>query len=138
MEPCILQFDPEAFGTPQDWNASAAYVTWNRRQASQFVPGPFPTTPAVRLADLYMFLDSRSDKAGLPLSCRFAPAQEIEPQWFRLPWLSAGGDAVLAALESEGWVRAWHGTKLEALYSQFFFGRLFSSTNVQHGKRFFT
>ena len=31
MEPYTLQFDPEAFGTPQDWNASAASVTWNRR-----------------------------------------------------------------------------------------------------------
>ena len=25
-------------------------------------------------------------------------------------------------LEEEGWARAWHGTKLEALYSQIMFG----------------
>ena len=55
MEPYILQFDPEAFGTPQDWNASAASVTWNRRLAFHDVPGPFPITPAARLADFYRF-----------------------------------------------------------------------------------
>ena len=44
----------------------------------------------------------------------------------------------MAALESEGWVRAWHGTKLEALYSQTNFGRLFSSSIVRQGERFFT
>ena len=55
MEPYSLQFDPEAFGSPEDWNARAAYVTWNRRQAQQFVPGPFPITPSERLADFYTF-----------------------------------------------------------------------------------
>ena len=51
MEPYTLQFDPEAFGTPQDWDASAASATWNRRLAFRYVPGPFPITPAARLAD---------------------------------------------------------------------------------------
>ena len=41
MESYTLQFDPEAFGTPEDWNARSAYATWNRRQAQQYVPGPF-------------------------------------------------------------------------------------------------
>ena len=41
MEPYTLQFDPEAFGTPQDWNASAASATWNRRLALRYVPGHF-------------------------------------------------------------------------------------------------
>ena len=45
---------------------------------------------------------------------------------------------MIDALESEGWVRAWHGTKLEALYSQIYFGRLFSSSSVQQGERFFS
>jgi hypothetical protein len=35
-------------------------------------------------------------------------------------------------------VRAWHGTKLEALYSQIYFGRLVSSTSAQLGERFFS
>ena len=112
-----LQFDPHAFGTPEDLNARSSYATWNRRQALQYEPGPFLVTPCERLSDFYTFLDCRSDSEGLPLSRRFGSALEVEPQWFRLQWLPAGGDAVLDALESEGWVRAWHGTKLEALYS---------------------
>ena len=55
MEPYSLQFDPEAFGTPQAWSASEAYVTWNRRQVFKYEPGPFPITPAERLADFYIF-----------------------------------------------------------------------------------
>ena len=51
MVPYSLQFDPEAFGSPEDWNARAAYANWNRRQAQQFELGPFPTTPCERLAD---------------------------------------------------------------------------------------
>ena len=59
MVPYSLQFDPEAFGSPEDWNARVAYATWNRRQAQQFEPGPFPFTPCERLADFYTF-------SGLP------------------------------------------------------------------------
>ena len=112
MESYSLQSDPEAFGSPEDWNARDAYATWNRRQAHQYVPGPFFNSPTERLADFYTFLECRSDSEGLPLSRRFAPALEMDPHWFILPWLPAGGDAVLTALEAEGWVRAWHGTKV--------------------------
>ena len=138
MEGPSLQTDPDAFGSPEDWNACAAYTTWNRRQAHQFEAGPFPTTPSERLADLYTFLNCRSDSEGLLLALRFAPPLEMEPYWFRLPWLPSGGDAVSAALETEGWVRAWHGTKLEALYSQICFGRLFSNNSAELGERFVT
>ena len=138
MESYSLQFDPGAFGTPEDWNSRVAYATWNRRQAQHYEPGSFPVSPSERLADFYTLLDCRSDREGLPLSRRFGPALEVESNWFRLPWLSSGGDGVIDALESEGWVRAWHGTKLEALYSQIYFGRLFSSSSVQQGERFFS
>ena len=138
MESYNLQFIAEAFGTLEDWNSRSAYAIWNSRQAQQYEPGPFTFSPTERLADFYTFLDCISGSDGLPLSRRFGPALEVEPQWFRLQWLPAGGDAVLNALESEGWVRAWHGTKLEALSSQIYFGRLFSSSSAQQGERFFT
>ena len=67
-----LQFDPEAFGSPEDWNARAAYTTWNRRQAQHFEAGPFPATPLERFADFYNFLNCRSDSGGRPLSLHFA------------------------------------------------------------------
>ena len=137
MEPYSVQFDPEAFGSPEDWNARSAYATWNRRQAQQFEPGPFPITLCERLADFYTFLDCRSDSEGLPLSRRFGPALEVEPHWFRLQRSPAGGGVVIKALEMEGWARAWHGAKLEALHSQIYFGRLFSSSSAQQGERFF-
>ena len=68
----------------------------------------------------YTFLNCRSDSGGCPLSPHFAPPLEKELGWFRLPWLLSGGDSVSTVLEAEGWVRAWHGTQLEALYSQIY------------------
>ena len=38
---------------------------------------------------------------------------------------------------SEDWTRAWHGTKMEALYSIMFFGRLFESRQTHKGERHF-
>ena len=110
----------------------------DRRQAQHFEAGPFPATPNEQLADFYTFLNCRSDSGGRPLSIHFAPPLEKESGWFRLPWLPSGGDSVSTVLEAEGWVRAWHGTKLEALYSQIFFGRLFYSSNTEARERFFT
>ena len=132
-----LQFNPDAFGSPEDWNARAAYITWNRRHAQQFEAGPFPAAPSERLADYSTFLNCQSDSGGCPLALHFAPPLEMEPCWFRLPWLPSGGDTVSTALEAEGWVRAWHGTKLEAFYSQTYFGSLFSSSSAELGERFF-
>ena len=97
-----LQLDPQAFGTPEDWNARSAYATRNRRQAQQYEPGPYPASPCERLADVYTLLDCRSDREGFPLSRRFGSELDVEPHWFRLQWLPAGGDAVINALESEG------------------------------------
>ena len=57
MESYSLQFDPEAFGTPEDWNSRAAYATWNRRQAQHYEPGSFPVSPSERLADFYTLLE---------------------------------------------------------------------------------
>ena len=138
MESYNLQFIAEAFGTLEDWNSRSAYAIWNSRQAQHYEPGPFTFSPTERLADFYTFLDCRSDSEGLPVSRCFGPALEVEPHWFRLQWLPAGGDAVINAFQMEGWARAWHGTKLEALCSQIYFGRLFSSSSAQLGERFFT
>ena len=80
-----LQFDPDAFGSPEDWNARAADITWNRRQAQQFEAGPFHVTSSERLADLYNVLHCRSDSGGRSLALHFAPPLEMEPCWFRLP-----------------------------------------------------
>ena len=138
MAGSCLQFNPEAFGSPADWNARSAYLTWNRRQAQNFAAMLYPATASERLADFYTFLDCRSDRARRPLSLNCAPPLQKESGWFRLPWLPSGGDAVAAVLEAEGWVRAWHGTKLEALYSHIFFGRLFSSSSSESSERLFT
>ena len=35
----------------------------------------------------------------------------------------------------EDWVKAWHGTKFEALYSIMCFGRLFESKQLDEGRR---
>ena len=68
----------------------------------------------------------------------FSAPQQHDLQRFRLQWLPFGADVVATALEEEGWVLAWHGTKLEALYSQIMFGRLFASSAWGAGERFFS
>ena len=42
-----------------------------------------------------------------------------------MQWLPASGDPVIVVLERHGSVRAWHGTRLEALYSKLLFRSLF-------------
>ena len=49
MEAPALAFDPEACGTAADWNAHAAYLTWNKRSAARFNPGEVPLTVKERL-----------------------------------------------------------------------------------------
>ena len=41
-----------------------------------------------------------------------------------------------AALESKGWVPAWHGTKLEALYAIAYHGILLENADEAQGERF--
>ena len=56
---------------------------------------------------------------------------------FRAQWLGLcdGEDRLL---QYQGWVRAWHGTKLEALYCTMCEGALRPSSSEDKGERFFT
>ena len=42
--------------------------------------------------------------------------------WLRFEWLPSQTDGSSSLSPAEGWQRAWHGTKLEALFSIMYFG----------------
>ena len=77
---------------------------------------------------------------------RLGKPETKENGWYRLEWLDgeAGENAVAEAGEGDSveaggasrWKRAWHGSKLEGLYSILFHGRLLESRNNDMGQRF--
>ena len=83
------------------------------------------------------FLRLRIDGNGQTLDNLFDPPPLPQDEgWFRLAWRPMGQEA-FTALSDSGWVRAWHGTKLEALHCIIHSGHLFESRHTECGERFF-
>ena len=62
--------------------------------------------------------------------------------WFRFPWKAFPGVDMLPTKSTSGagdadWQRAWHGSKLEALYSIMYHGMLAASCSTANGHVFF-
>ena len=81
------------------------------------------------------FLHPRQDANGRHLIRLFAPRQQMNDAWRRLPWLPSGGEAAEPQHEKAGWVRPWHGTQIKALYSIVYYPRLLDSRHHDKGER---
>ena len=77
----------------------------------------------------------RADSRGVSLDHLVGIPQPKEDHWFRLHWLALPF-VQEQALEQQGRVRAWHGSKLEALYSIAYHGALFAREAEHRGERF--
>lgn len=99
---------------------------------------PVPFHIQDRLLTFFQFLHARRNEAGLPLSMMFGVPQQFPDQWFRLSWLPflCASDETISLQEK--WVRAWHGTKLEALYATAYHGCLLESSDENQGERYLT
>ena len=133
-------FDPAARGVPGDWSDAAGHTLWwgkvARRHFQHYSSsGAATTPPKVDVGVVLRFLEMRSGPDGLPVSSRLGPPQEREDGWMRLVWHKLR-DQERLRLEENGWERAWHGCKFEALYSILYHGKLVESADKTQGDRF--
>jgi len=141
-----------AVGTPYHWNKLAAVRHWGNKCKKRLADVLPEAAAAVDWRKVKEFLEKRIGPDGLPISTRLAWPPETtmvggkdeEPaqHWFRCAW--KGFSAGDLPMESPGewskkaeWVKAWHGCKVEALYSIMYHGQLRESRNAGRGERFF-
>lgn len=142
----VPAFSEKACGTAKHWNApdtadkntelAALYWSQNGRNL------PFQRTPFGTHADagqlLSRFLETRPGPGGVSLLQRLGLPLRHEDGWFSFSWAEFDLDAK-ANLEKNGgkWKQAWHGFKIEALYSILYHKKLFASRDRELGERLF-
>lgn len=120
-------FDPECYGGPLEWN-NMEEVAWGKRSSHRFPP--FPSREPC-IGNFLEFLEARCLEGGDTLLELLEEPQKKGDGWFRTkvkrrverPVYSKGR----LAHEYQGksnWQTAWHGCKLEALYSLLHSGQL--------------
>lgn len=137
-------FDSGCCGGPSDWNpdpgAEDANVHWGKGGCKKLGIVQRAREPA----DIHVFeafLNKRPGPDGVPVRRRLGAARTEGGGWFRLAWMQEGRRA-----EQDGgqelprcgnWSRAWHGCKLESVYSILFNGGLVAGRDRGAGDRFF-
>ena len=133
----VPAFYDGARGTPNHWNYGPKPVYWGEKVYKRFPPVPGAVVDPQRIVE---FLSLRFGPDGKPVSEKIGPPEQFEQGWFRFPWLGFVEDD-LPAESSTGkrtqWEIAWHGCKVEALYSILYSGFLASSCDVEQGHRYF-
>lgn len=121
----VPAFDPACHGSPVTWNGKSYGATWNAA-ARQRWSVTAPLCKCHRWHRMWRFLADREIAAAL---C----SPECKGQgWYRLKLKYVDAESLM----QEGWVTAWHGTKIEALYSIFREGQLRESGDETRGHRF--
>ena len=126
----IPPYNPDCRGEPWDWNRPGAHLYWGRRTRAKYFRnhGTSRTSAAPEIDFFLEFLNQRN------VIEKFCSPDYHEGGWHRLHWK---GMQDMWQLRDDGWVRAWHGIKLEALYSIAEHGHLFQSSdsNKEMGER---
>ena len=130
--PMQIDFAPTCFGSPPVWRQKP-WGVWKPNKMEHL----FPPAPANIDADMliHAFLARRMINDE-PAVSSFAAPVRMPSGWVRRPWVGMPS-ALLATLEDEGWVRAWHGTVLQSLYSTTHWGCLLASCLPGEIDRFF-
>ena len=131
-------FDAFAHGVPTDWDRpkdNALYWGERTRRYFEAVSGSGGVVPRADICAVLKFLQLRTGPDGLPVALRLGPEIPKEDGWTSLRWLGLTVEE-RTRLETEGWEHAWHGSKIEAMYSILYHGRLFESRN--EGDRWLT
>ena len=144
-----LGFDPAVANGSQQHPAVAngtSASTWNKYTMKTYFPKEDEegsAAPLVEIRGFLCFLDNkRPGPDGLPISRKLGQPEPQANGWWRLPWISFDEAALptepLGEWDTEAtWNRAWHGTKIEALYSIMYHGKLAASHDAELGHRFF-
>jgi len=137
-----LVFDANvAQGSPLTWNDRASYEYMNNK-ARKIFPDPGSDKPP----DLSVFLDFlrlRKGADGVPMLSKLGtPQMQTGGDWFRLQWqphaTASSADSCQRLYQpTPGMEKAWHGCKLEALYSIMYHGCILESSDKSKGHRFF-
>ena len=120
------------------WNDPSATIYWGKKAISLFSQSPWHSslTETQTLSPFYHFCRCRQSLGGQSIVRRFQSPVSHPHQWYRLQWIPHPNDVPRFAAAAD-WEVAWHGTKLEALYSTAVYGRLFPSAHITQGHRFF-
>lgn len=135
----VPAFDPNARGTPRDWNEKVQPLFWGRRAQRLF---PSLEGACVDIEKVLNFFALRPGPDGRPVSVLLGEPVTKEGGWFQFPWLAFREDILPTSTQGdwgEGkaeWQRAWHGCKMEALYSIMYHGQLAASCDAERGDRF--
>lgn len=136
--PFVPRFYEGALGTPRYWNNRPKPCYWSHQLRQRFQPDAGGVVDPSRFMD---FLALRMDCGGKPIRDKIGDPADQGAGWYRCQWRAFDE----AALLTEGfaqqiqprWATAWHGCKLEALYSIMYHGRLLASNSKDKGHRFF-
>lgn len=136
----VPKFDDKAHGTPMEWNVKVMPWAWNKKKIKWYFDMPKVATVDIR--KFKKFLALRQSRDGRQLIDLLGEPEPMGDGAFRCAWKDFPGDANMPE-ETTGdwegkadWQRAWHGCKLEALYSIMFHGRLRASNSASGGDRF--
>ena len=114
-------FSTEALGLPSDWHRDGE-LSWGadtRRCLRHIVSS---RAPDIKL--FQAFLRCRLCEDGSPVLHKLGRASSEGDGWYRMPF-NDGQPRELP--QTENWSRAWHGCKLEGLYSTLYHGQLIES-----------
>ena len=120
----VPTFSPDCRGGPLEWNCKQEKVSWGRnayKLFDRFGKG----TPSIEV--LVEFLRKRPGPDGKPILTKFGEPALRDDGWYRLPYQEG-------RLCPSWWVRAWHGCKLEGVYSIAYHGRLNESSRRNGGR----
>lgn len=136
----VPAYDPAAAGSPKVWNYSANFFTWNKYEKKKYKRVPVKAD----FLNIHRFFLVRPTVTGSSIALLLGEPEPHPGGWFRCPWLPFVGEANLPK-ESNGahawkgraeWAKAWHGSKIEALYSIMYRGRLEPSMSIGRGDRY--
>merc|ERR1719506_2271552 len=154
-KPDLPDFNRDARGSPKDWNradtdsnfSNTHVVFWSAKAKELYKDYLHVNPEASASVDicrsvcciLRLFFKTRPGQDGKNnLLDRFGPPFKQENGWYSFQWLPSERKLQVddADLKPK-WRRAWHGCKLEALYSIVYHGKLFESRDKAHGERHF-
>ena len=132
----VPAFAEEARGTPKEWNflhgIEIKHEVWKKKRNFERFPDK-PGMQADPLRVIRQFLKTRPGPKDENLFEKLGPPLRHDDGWFCFEWLPERGDWEMDL--PSAWEIAWHGCKVEALYSIMYHGRLFESRKKNEGDR---
>jgi hypothetical protein len=122
----IPPFDDEARGAPEIWNQMHNVHTWGKKSRWYFTKVP---DARVDVTKFVKFLKLRRTKGRRPISSLVMSPLPQADGWWRMGWKAfqenptTSSSSTGPAVEHD-WQKAWHGCKIQALYSIMYHGEL--------------